>query len=124
MTHNSSVNFKLINFYFGQKGSHQSPNFDTFECSGKNLPNSSCHFSNHKSGFFFKLCITFQCHERYLLCTFLGQTLNTLHKRNQSKCIFLRLLSVRVKINQILVIFETTNQFFFKFCITLLAHET
>ena len=51
MTHNSSVNFKLINFLFLTKGSHQSPNFETFECSGENLPNSSCHFPNRKSVF-------------------------------------------------------------------------
>ena len=49
MTHNSSINFKLINFLLGTYGSHQSPNFDTFECSGENLLNSSCHFSNHKT---------------------------------------------------------------------------
>ena len=44
MTHDSSVNFKLINFLLWTKGSHQSPNFDTSECSGENLPNSSCQF--------------------------------------------------------------------------------
>ena len=51
MTHNSSVNFKLINFLLWTKGSHQSPNFDTFECSGKHFLNSSCHLPNHKSIF-------------------------------------------------------------------------
>ena len=29
--------------------------------------------------FFFKFRITLQCHEKQLLCIFLGQTLNTLH---------------------------------------------
>ena len=48
MIHNSSVNSKLIHFLLWTKESHQSPNFDTFKCSGENLPNSSCHFSNHK----------------------------------------------------------------------------
>ena len=52
MTHNSSVNFKFIHFLLWTKESHQSPNFDTFKCSGENLPNSSCHFSNHKPVFF------------------------------------------------------------------------
>ena len=51
MAHNSSVNFKLIHFLLWTKGSHQSPNFDTFKCSGENLPNFSCHFPNHKSVF-------------------------------------------------------------------------
>ena len=41
MTHNSSVNFKLIHFLFWTKGSYQS----------ENLPNSSCHFPNDKSVF-------------------------------------------------------------------------
>ena len=54
---------------------------------------------------------------------FLGQTLHTLHKRDQSKCKCFRLLSARIKIHQILVIFETTNQFFFKFGINLRYHE-
>ena len=54
----------------------------------------------------------------------LGQTLHTLHKRDQSKCKLFSLLSSQINIHQILVIFETTNQFFFKFCITLQCHET
>ena len=48
---NSSVNFKLIHFLLWIKGPHQSPNFETFECSGKHLQNSSCHFPNHKASF-------------------------------------------------------------------------
>ena len=36
----------------------------------------------------------------------------------------LRLSSARVKIYQILVIFETADQFFFKFYINLQGHET
>ena len=49
MTHNSSVSFKLINVLLWTKVSHQSPNFYIFECSGENLPTSSCHFPNQKS---------------------------------------------------------------------------
>ena len=51
MTHNSSVDFKLILFLLWIKGSHQSSNFETFKCSGENLPYSSCHFPTHKSAF-------------------------------------------------------------------------
>ena len=51
MTHNSSVNFKVIHFLLWGKGSHQSSNFDTLECSGENFPNSSCHFPSNKSVF-------------------------------------------------------------------------
>ena len=36
----------------------------------------------------------------------------------------LRISSAQVKVDQNLVIFETTNQFFFEFCITLQCHET
>ena len=52
MTHNSPTNFKVMHFLLWIRESLQSPNFETFECSGGNLPNSSCHFSNHKSVFF------------------------------------------------------------------------
>ena len=51
MTHNSTVNFKLIHFLLWTKGSYQSSNFDTFECSGENLQNSSCHFPSSNSVF-------------------------------------------------------------------------
>ena len=51
MTHNSSGNFKVTPFLLWTKGSHQSPNFDTFKCSAENVPDFLCHFSNHKSGF-------------------------------------------------------------------------
>ena len=38
-THNSSVNFKLVYFQFWAKESHQSPNLETFKCSGETFPN-------------------------------------------------------------------------------------
>ena len=37
---------------------------------------------------------------------------------------FWKFLSARIKIRQILVSFETTNRFSFKFCINLQSHET
>ena len=49
MTHNFPVNFKLIPFQLWTKESHQSPSFETFKCSGENLPNSTCHFWKDKS---------------------------------------------------------------------------
>ena len=42
-----------INAWLWTKVSDQSPNFETFKCSGKSLPNFSCHFPNHKSLFVF-----------------------------------------------------------------------
>ena len=56
MRHNTPVNFTLIHlnsFFFSTLNikSHRVPNFKTFECSGENLPNSSCHLRKHKSVF-------------------------------------------------------------------------
>ena len=51
MTHNSHVNFRLIHFQLQTKGSHQSPNFQTFKCSGENWLNSSSHIWKHQSVF-------------------------------------------------------------------------
>ena len=39
-----------------------------------------------KSQFFFKLCITLQCQEIWLFCTFLAATWYHLGKRSPSKC--------------------------------------
>ena len=58
MTHYSSANFNVITCLFCIKGSHQSLNFDTFKCSGENLPNFSSLFSNHKSVFLQNLHIS------------------------------------------------------------------
>ena len=41
-----------------------------------------------KSPFFFKLCITFQCHETQLFYIFSSKSLYALYKRIQSKCRF------------------------------------
>ena len=123
MIRNSSVNFNSYIFYFGQKDPIKVPILAVLSSALVKICQIRHVIFQTTSQFFFKFCTTLQCHERWLLCTLLGRTLNSLHKRNQSKCKFLRLLSARVKINQILVIFET-NQFFFKFCITLQGHET
>ena len=52
MTHNSSVNFNVIHSRLWIKRSHQSPNFETFKCSGENTSNFWSHFLNHKFVFF------------------------------------------------------------------------
>ena len=51
MIHYSPVNFKLVHFLFWIKEPNKSPNFWTWTCSGKSLPNSSCHFWKYKSVF-------------------------------------------------------------------------
>ena len=55
---------------------------------------------------------------------FLAQTLYTLFKRSPLKCKFLRFSSARVKIRQIPhLIFESTSQFSFRFCINIKCHQ-
>ena len=51
ITHNSPANFKPMDFLLWIKVPRKSPDFETFKCSGENLPNSLCHFPNHKSVF-------------------------------------------------------------------------
>ena len=55
------VDFKLILFLHWIKGSHQNPNFQTFNCSGENLhiPHVTLQTTS-----FLKFCITLQYHER------------------------------------------------------------
>ena len=123
MTNTSPVNFKLTHFQLCTKESHQSSNFETFKGSGENFPNSSCYFPNHKLVFLQILhhsLVSWKITPLY----FLDQTLHTFHGRDKSKCKFLRLLSAWIKIHQILISFETTNQFFFNFCINIQCHET
>ena len=60
----SSVLFQLKIYIVLSKGAHQSANFQTFNCSHENLPNSSCRLSRHVSVFLFTVSITVQCHER------------------------------------------------------------
>ena len=150
--------FSSKNTYFAQKEPIKVKIFETFECSGQNLSNSLCQFWNNKSiplqifhhsslslhitpvwifwlyifyfeqkypmkvsvltlsiilmkiwqiphvifqttgQFFFKFCMTLQCHEMYLLSTFLDQTLYNFHKRDQAKCKSFRIFSTRIKI--------------------------
>ena len=120
MTHNSSVNFKVIPFLLWTKGSHQSLNFDTFKCSSENVPNF-CHFSNNKSVFLQILkhsLVPWKVTPQY----FFRSNIKYFDNRNQWKRTF---LSVQVTFYHFLVIFEqTTDQFFFKFCINLQGHET
>ena len=108
------INFKLIYSLLSIKESHQSPSFETSGCSGKNLPNCSCYFPNHKSVFLQIL------HHSLVSWKITPQALYTLVKSSLLKCKFLRLSSDRVKIRQIpYVNFESTSQFLFRFFIIL-----
>ena len=92
MTHNSSVNFKLIHILLWTKGFHQSPNYETFQYSGENLPNSSCHFQKHHSDFLQILhhfSVSWNITPPYSNIIYVGQKEPIkFHKGNQSKCRF------------------------------------
>ena len=124
VTHNSCASFKVIPFLLWTKGSHQSPNFDTFKCSGENLPNFSSLFSNYKSVFLQNLH-TSSVSRKITPLYFCSFNNNTLVTRSQLKHTFFRLSSTRVKIHEVLhVNFETANQFLFNFCSILHCHDS
>ena len=115
--HHSEVSWKITPLYFfrsniiyfGEKELIKGQIFETIKCLGQTSSNFLCQFWNDIRN----------------LMMFDPSILFTLHKRNQSKCKFWRLSSsAQVKIHQILVIFETTDQFFFKFRINLQGNET
>ena len=111
MTHNFLANFKLKYFQLWTKKSNQSLRFQTYKCSGENLPNSLCYFSNQKLVF---LQILHHCLISWKI-TPLDFCRSNITRKDQSKCKFLGLLSARIKIHQMPFIFETTNQFSFSF---------
>ena len=87
-----------------------------------------CQFWNNKSiplQILSKFCVSLHFHERYVLYTFLAQTMYTLLKRSPLKWKFLRISSsAQVKIYQIFYVnFETTSWLLPKFCIPLQFHE-
>ena len=119
MTHNFSLKFQVIHFLLWAKGSHQSPNFDTFECSGENLLNCLCHFPSNKSVLLQILHHSSTSWKITPLYFFISN-IHTLHKRSPLKWKSVRLLSAQVKICQIpYVNIETTSRFLSKFCIPL-----
>ena len=123
MKRNSTVSFKLMHFLFWKKGSHQSPNFETFESSGKKFPNFPRHFPNHKSVF---LQILHHSSESWNITPLHFFISNIIYfvQNEPIKVKDLRISSVQVKISTIFVIFETTNQFFFEYCVNLQSYKT
>ena len=112
-----------MHFLLWTKGSHQISNFENFKCSGENVPNSSCHFPNYKSVFLQTL------HHSSVSCK-----ITSLHFFRSNVIYFAQTEPMKVQILETYECsgqsspnscsFETTNQFFFKFCITLQCHET
>ena len=76
-----------------------------------------------KSQFFFKLCITIQCPETKLFCTFSSKTWYALHKMCPPKCTFSDFRLLAWKLIKFLISFYK-RQFSFKFCITLQCHDS
>ena len=122
LTYGSSVNFKLIHFLLWIKGFHQSSNFETFECSGEILSYSSYHFLNHKPVF---LQILHHSSLSWKITPLYFYRSNGTHfpQKEPITVKILRISSAQVKIQQILFIFETINQFFFEHLITLQCQE-
>ena len=124
MTHNSYVNFKVIPFLLWTKGSYQSSNFDTFKCSGENLPNFPSLFSNHKPVFLQNLhiySVSWKITPLYFCSS------NNIHfvTKRQLKYKFFGLLSAQVKLCEVLhVNFKPTSQLLFNFCIIVHCHDT
>ena len=123
MTHNSTVNLKLIHFLLWTKISYQSSNFDTFKCSGENLQTSSCHFPSNKPVF---LQILHQSSVSWKITRLYFFSSNKIYfaQKEPIKWKFLRLLSAWLKFCQIpYANFETTTWFLSKFCNPLQFHE-
>ena len=122
--HNSTVNLKLIHFLLWAKGSYQSSNFDTFECSGENLQNSSCHFSSNKSVFLQILHHSLVSWKITSLYFFSSNNIYFAQKESIKMKILGLSSSAQVKICQIFYVnFETTSWFLSKFCISLQFNE-
>ena len=115
--------FSSNNIYFVQKELIKVKIFETFECSGQNLSNSSSQFWNDKLIPLQTLYLSLVS-RKITSMYFLAQKLYTLLKRSPSKWKCLRLLSAHVKICQILYVnFGRTSQFLSKFCTPLQFHE-
>ena len=117
MAHNSPVNFKLIHFLLWIKWSNMItwPSSETLEFSGENLPNSLCHFPNHKS-FFLQILHLSTVSRKITLLYFFSSKIIYFGQIEPIK--FLRLSSAWSKIHRIPhVYFESASQFLLKFII-------
>ena len=67
------------------QGPNQSANFWDFRVLGRIKIHQILVSLETANQFFFKFCITLQCHETQLLCTFLAEILYTFNKRSLSR---------------------------------------
>ena len=70
-------------------------------------------FFGTKSQFFFKLCITLQCHETQLFCTFSSKTVYDLDKRSASKFKFSDFRTLAQKLTKFFMSFYKSRVSFF-----------
>ena len=123
MTHKSSISFKLIHFLLWRKGSHQIPNFDTFECSDENLSNYSCHFPNHKSVFFQILHHSSMSWKMTPLYSFSSNNIYSAQKEPIKVNIFEIFECSSQNFSNSFCQVWNENRFLFKFSILLQCHE-
>ena len=89
-----------------------------------NLPNSSCHFSKHKS-VFLQILHQSSVPSNITPLYFFSSNIIYFGQKSQLKSKFFRFSSARVKIPQIPhVNFKMTSQFLFNFCIIPHCHDT
>ena len=124
MTHNPSVNFKLVHFLLWTKGSHHSSNFDTFESLVKvsQVPHVISKRTVIFSSNFASLFNVMKDNSSVLF--FSSNNIYYFTQKEHIKMELLRLSSAQIKICQIPhVNSEMTRQFLFIFCI-LHCHDT
>ena len=116
----------LAQTLYTKKGSPLKYKFMTFSSALVKICQIPAVNSELTSQFLFKFCIILHCYETKLLCKFWAHTFFTLDKRIPSKSQFLDFQTwALAKIYYIPhVIFESTSQFFFKFCIDIQCHQT
>ena len=108
ITYNSSVSLQLIHFLPWAKGSHENTNFDIFKCLDENLPKFLMSFLKPQVSFSSNFAWFFSVMKYTPLYFFRS---NVYFAQKGPKCKFFRLFSARIKIHQILVIFETKISF-------------
>ena len=127
----SSVSWKITplyfftsnNIYFAQKEHIKVKIFETFKCLGQNLSNFPCQFWNDKS---LPLQILHHSSLPWHITPLesLSSKFFYFGLKDPMKLPIFRLSSTLEKICHLPhLIFQTTFQFFFKFCITLQYHE-
>ena len=124
MTNNSPVNFKLVPFLRWIKESHQSPNFETFKCSGENFPNFSCQFWKQNL-VFLQILHQYSVPSNITPLYFFSSNITYFRQRQPIKVKMFEIFEYSDQNFQILHDnFELTSKFLFNFCIILHCHDT